>query len=201
MVDPSESRTSPTLLGRLRRVPPDQEAWQEFVRRYTPQIYGWCRRWRLQDADAADVGQMVLVRLAARIRDFEYDPARSFRAWLRTLCHHAWSDLVAARKNQQGSGDSRVGELLDSLQARDDLVKELEGAYDRELLAEAMARVRLRVQSQTWEAYRLTAIEGLSGAEAAARLSMKVTGVFKAKSNMVKLLQDELRYLEGPTSS
>lgn len=201
MANPSEPRTSPTLLGRLRRSPPDQEAWQEFVQRYTPQFHDWCRRWKLQDADADDVAQMVMVRLAARLRDFEYDPARSFRAWLRTLCHHAWSDLVAARKNVQGSGDSRVGELLDSLQARDDLVKKLEEAYDRELIGEAMARVRLRVQPQTWEAYRLTAIDSLSGAEAAAQLNMKVTGVFKAKSNVQKLLQDEVRYLEGPSSS
>jgi RNA polymerase sigma-70 factor (ECF subfamily) len=198
VASPSDSRTSPTLLGRLRRSPTDQEAWHEFVQKYGPKIYGWCRRWKVQDADAHDVAQMVLVRMAARIRDFEYDPSRSFRAWLMTLSQHAWSDLVAARKKQIGSGDSRVGELLDSLQARDDLARELAEAYDLELLGEALARVRLRVQPQTWQAYQLTAVEGLSGAEAAARLNMKVTAVFKAKSNVQKLVQEEVRYLEGP---
>jgi RNA polymerase sigma-70 factor (ECF subfamily) len=186
------------LLGRLRRSPTDQEAWEEFIQRYRPKIIGWCRRWGMQDADTEDVAQMVLVRLASRMRDFEYDPARSFRAWLRTLCQHAWSDFVSARKNQVGSGDSRVGELLESVQARDDLVQEMEQAYDLELANEAMARVRLRVQPQTWEAYRLTAIEGLSGAEAAGRLNIKITAVFKAKSNVQKLIQEEVRYLEGP---
>jgi RNA polymerase sigma-70 factor (ECF subfamily) len=189
------------LLGRLRRWPPDQEAWEQFFQRYGPKIYGWCRRWKLQDADAQEVSQNVLVRLTARMRDFEYDPSRSFRAWLMTLCHHAWSDLLAARKNQVASGDSRVSELLASLEARDDLASQLGDAYDLELLGEAMARVRLRVQPQTWEAYQLTAIDGLAGVEAAARLNMKVTAVFKAKSNVQKLLQEEVRYLEGPSAS
>jgi RNA polymerase sigma factor (sigma-70 family) len=193
----SDSRTSPTLLGKLRRSPTDQVAWEEFVRCYGPKIYGWCRRWKLQDADANDVTQMVLVRLAARIRDFEYDPTRSFRAWLMTISQHAWSDFLAARKNQRGSGDSRVAEMLESLQARDDLITQLEIAYDLELLDEALRRVRLRVQPQTWEAYQLTAVEGLSGADAAERLKMKVTSVFKAKSNIQKLVQEEVRYLEG----
>src|SRR5262245_30445388 len=72
--------TSTTLLRRLQHEPADQEAWAEFVRRYGPQVYRWCRRWRLQEADAEDVTQAVLVRLSARMRTFSYDPVRSFRA-------------------------------------------------------------------------------------------------------------------------
>jgi len=197
VAEASEPRTSPTLLGRLRRSPTDQEAWEEFVQRYGPKILSWCRRWRLQDADADDVVQMVLARFAARVRDFEYDPARSFRAWLLTLTHHAWSDLASSRKNIVGSGDSRVGELLASVAARDELAKELADAYDLELINAAMLRVRLRVQPQTWDAYQLTTMDGLAGAEVAAKLNMKVTAVFKAKSNVQKLLQEEIRYLEG----
>src|SRR5262249_49682883 len=84
MESASTSRTRETLLGRLRRDPTDQAAWGEFVERYSPQIYGWCRGWRLQDADAQDVTQEVLVILARRMATFDYDPARSFRAWLKT---------------------------------------------------------------------------------------------------------------------
>jgi len=185
----------------LGRSPTDEAAWKEFVGRYGPRIHGWCRGWGLQDADADDVAQMVLLRLAARLRTFEYDAARSFRAWLKTISQHAWSDLVAARKNQVGSGGSQVGVPFESLQARDDLVGRLEEAYDLELLEKALERVQLRVQAATWEAYRLTAVERLSGAEAAARLNMKVVSVFKAKSNVQKMLQDELRHLEGPGSA
>src|SRR5437899_6570468 len=90
----SLSLTSPTLLGRLRHAPTDQEAWSEFVDRYGPKIYAWCRQWGLQEADAEDVTQAVLLRLAERMRDFAYDVGKSFRGWLRTLTHHALSDFA-----------------------------------------------------------------------------------------------------------
>ena len=63
-----DSCTSPTLLGRLRCQPVDQAAWGEFVDRYGPRIYQWCRRWDLQEADAQDVTQTVLLRLASKLQ-------------------------------------------------------------------------------------------------------------------------------------
>jgi RNA polymerase sigma-70 factor (ECF subfamily) len=193
-----DSGTRVTLLGLLRRDPTNQQAWGEFVGHYGPKVYGWCQRWGLQDADAQDVTQNVLLRLAGKLRDFRYDPSRSFRAWLKTLAHHAVSDLHQARRRPgQGSGDSAVVRLLESVGARDDLARRLEEEFDRELLEEAMHRVRLRVAPQTWAAFRLTALEGLSGAEAAARIPMQVAQVFVAKRRVQKMLRDEVVQLEG----
>jgi RNA polymerase sigma-70 factor (ECF subfamily) len=191
-----EARTSSTLLARLRQAPVDQAAWGEFVERYGRQIYGWCRLWKLQEADAQDVTQNVLLKLAEKLRTFAYDPGRSFRAWLRTLTHHAWIDFREKQRRDAGTGDSDVGRLLESVEARDDLVKRLEDAFDGELLDEAMARVRLRVEDRTWEAFRLLAFEGRSGAEAAAQLGMKVAAVFVAKSKVQKMIQETIRQLD-----
>src|SRR5437868_2059722 len=94
----SGGRTSATLLGRQRQAPTDQAAWGEFVDRYGPRIYAWCRRWHLQEADAQDVTQAVLVRLAEKISTFDYDPGRSFRGWLKTLTRHARDDLRQAHQ-------------------------------------------------------------------------------------------------------
>ena len=77
--------TSPTLLGRLRQEPADQAAWAQFVGRYGRLVYAWCRKGAQQVADDEDVTQMVLLRLAVRMRTFAYDPSKSFRGWLRTL--------------------------------------------------------------------------------------------------------------------
>ena len=193
-----ESTTSPTLLGKLRENPTDQAAWGRFVEHYGPRIYGWCRRWQLQDADAQDVTQNVLIRLAEKLRTFNYDPSRSFRAWLKTLAHHAWCDFVDSRRSATvASGTAEATKMLETVEARTDLVQRLEEAFDRELLDEAMARVQLRVQANTWEAFRLTALEGLSGAAAAEQLHMKVATVFVAKSEVKKLLAEEVRKLEG----
>jgi RNA polymerase sigma factor (sigma-70 family) len=193
----NDSGTRITLLGRLRRDPTNEAAWAEFVTHYGGKILGWCRKWGLQDADAQDVTQIVLLKLAQKLREFTYDPSRSFRAWLKTLAHHAWSDFLESRQRPGlGSGDSRVQSVLCTIAARDDLVEQLKAEFDRELLEEAMARVRLRVAPQTWQAFTLTALEGLSGAEAASRIPMQVAQVFVAKRRVQKMLREDVARLE-----
>ena len=51
-------------------------------------------------------------------------------------------------------------EFLGSLQAGEDLVEQLEDEFRRELIDRAMERVRPRVAPHTWDAFRLTALEG-----------------------------------------
>ena len=199
MAHDSNPSTSATLLGRLRQEPADQAAWVEFVRRYGPHIYCWCRHWRLQEADAEDVTQAVLVRLTERMRTFTYDPARSFRAYLRAVARYAWCDFLEARKQPgAGGGGSCVLGLLETVEAGDDLEQRLSEQFDQELLAEAQAQVRQRVESPTWEAFRLTVVDGLSGADAAARLGLTVAGVYKAKSRVQQMLHETVARLEQP---
>jgi RNA polymerase sigma-70 factor (ECF subfamily) len=193
-----ESKTSATLLERLRQVPADQAAWVQFAERYGCKIYAWCRRWNLQGADAEDLTQEVLLKLAEKMQTFVYDPARSFRAWLKTVVRHAWIDSWSGRKAVVAAGGNQALELLQTVEAREDLVQRLEEEFDRELLDEAMARVRLRVRPRTWEAFERTALQGQSGAEAARELGMKVATVFVARSKVQKMLQEEMQKLDEP---
>jgi DNA-directed RNA polymerase specialized sigma24 family protein len=143
-------------------------------------------------ADASQLKQDV------RLRDFAYDSSRSFRAWLKTVAHHALIDFVEARQRPgHGSGDSAVLERLHTVEAREDLLARLGEAFDRELLEAAVLRVRLRVAPQTWEAFRLTAEDGLSGAEAAGRIGMQVAQVFVARRRVQKMLQEEVARLDA----
>jgi RNA polymerase sigma factor (sigma-70 family) len=201
-VDDSQLRTRVSLLLRLRARPDDQAAWQEFVGRYGPLIYGWCRHWQMQPADAEDIAQIVLLKLAHYLRTFSYDPQRRFRGLLHTLTHHAWSDFVENwRRAVPASGDSAVEALLNTVPAREDLARRLEGGFDQELLDLASARVRERVEAHSWEAFRLTALEGCSGAEAAGRLGLPVGAVFKAKSRIQKMLTEEVQLMESEEAS
>src|SRR5262245_18672397 len=107
MADDLLPTTRVTLLSQLRHAPCDQAGWAEFIERYGRHIYRWCRRWRLQDADAEDVTQNILVKLTQKLRAFVYDPSRSFRGWLKTVAHHAWRDFEASRRHAQpGAGGS-----------------------------------------------------------------------------------------------
>ena len=196
MAQPPGSETRVTLLGRLRAAPQDPGAWSEFVEWYGRKIFTWCRAWGLQDADAQDVTQDVFVKLSTRMKDFCYDPQKSFRAWLKTVTHHAWQDYLAnMRKPGQGSGSESVLDLA-SIAATDDLTRWLADAADRELLKEAAARVRLRIEPRTWEAFHLLAIEERTGAEVAQLLGMKVATVFVARSKVQRMLREELLRLD-----
>lgn len=193
MPDADNSVTSLTLLGRVCRNPTDHRAWSAFVDRYGPKLYAWARHWGLQDADAQDVAQNVLLDLARQLGSFEYRPGGSFRAWLRTIAYRAWCDLLSSRKLNQVTLDSTG---LASEGASAHLQQQVEDEWDRELLEEAMGRVRLRVQPHTWEAFRLLALDGLSGQEAAAQLGMQSGAVYVARSKVQKMLQEEVRRLE-----
>src|SRR5437660_2921149 len=112
MFDASIPTTRLTLLTQLRQNPSDQAGWDEFVRRYGPHIYRWCRQWKLQDADAEDVTQDILVKLTRKLRAFAYDPSRSFRGWLKTVTHHAWRDFEDGRRARAAAGDCRAEDLM-----------------------------------------------------------------------------------------
>lgn len=192
----ADSRTSVTLLYLLRDDEKQRLGWQEFVRRYRPKIFGWCRKWGLQEPDADDVTQNVLVKLTEKMRTFRYDPKQSFRSWLRTVTHNACIDYADRWSKQRGTGKSEVLKMLQSLEARTDLVRQLEETFDQELLAEVLERVKQRVEPQTWEAFRLTVQEGLTAAVAGAQIEMPVAHVFVAKRRVQKMLEKEMRELE-----
>ena len=199
MAKRDDSTTDVGMLSRLGRTPMDQAAWEAFVERYGPRIHAWCRAWRLQEADAQDVTQAVLTKLVVRLRRFDYDPSQSFRGWLRTTVKHVCIDCLGDRRRSLGGSAGEDGsDPLATAAAREDLGRRLEAEFDLELLEEAERRVRCRVAPHTWEAYRLTAMEGLSGAEAAARLGMKVAAVFVSRSHVTRQLRRTVQALEGP---
>lgn len=190
----SNQRTRPSLLGRLARVPADPDAWTEFATRYSRQIFRWCRRWQVQPVDAEDIAQAVLLEFARQVQTFQYDPAGSFRAWLKTLTHRAWCDWLTARK-RAGVGVEGAWDAIASAASRDDLVERLEAEHRREIFEEAAVQVRLRVEPRTWEAFRLVALEGVSGAEAAAQLGLSIGAVYVARSKVQKLLRKQAQRL------
>jgi RNA polymerase sigma factor (sigma-70 family) len=195
------SKTSPTLLGRLAQFPLDQEAWSAFVDRYAPRFARWCRHWGLQDADVENVSQGVLTKLVVRMRGFVYDPSMSFRGYLRKIVFDALTDELRQRRLNVTASAGDLQEVLESVEARVDLVQRLEQEFDLELVEAASRAVRQRIDPHTWEAYRLTTGERLSGAEAAARLGIEVATVYVAKGRVIQMLKDEIRSLETPVSS
>ena len=200
-----ELRTSSTLLLRLRDLE-DEEAWSEFLQRYTPRIYQWCRRYNLQESDASDVTQEVLGKLLRAMRSFEYAPSKgSFRGWLKTVTNNAIRDFVSTLKNPgRGSGDTMMYRNLAAIQDPDALAalaETIEAEAEQELLIEAESRVKLRVKPHTWLAYQLTARNQMKPADAAERIGMPVSEIYVARSRVIKMLRQEVDRLGGSDDS
>ena len=91
--------TSASLLLRLQASSESGPAWNRFVDLYTPLIYYWARKNGLQSVDASDLVQEVLAVLVKKIADFQYDPRRSFRGWLRTITLNKLREQYRRKKN------------------------------------------------------------------------------------------------------
>lgn len=202
MTTPSEMATSTTLLTRLRDVA-DTEAWTDFVNRYSPAVFGWCRNNSLQDSDAADVTQQVLLKLVTTMQTFEYDQHRgSFRGWLKTVTANTVKDLARQwqRRHVKATGDTVTAEQLNSISdpgALDDLSDQIEAQYRHELLKEAEARVKIRVKSATWDAWHRTAVDLQKVSEVAVAVGMSVSEVYVAKSRVNKMMREEVQRMEA----
>src|SRR5207247_3034849 len=86
------SNTTPrSLLQRVRAG--EGAAWERLVSLYAPLVLQWCRRWDLQDQDAADVLQEVFQAVATHIASFRKSrDSDTFRGWLRTITRNKIHD-------------------------------------------------------------------------------------------------------------
>ena len=190
--------TSHSLVFRMTGSSVAPHDWQRFVIVYGPHILQWCRGYRLQEADARDVAQEVLLRIARQLPKFQYDESRRFRGWIRTIVHRSWCDWVETSSARSwGSGSSSVLAALQKIPARDDLADRFQRQYDAELLQIAVQRVRRRVEPLTWRVFELLAIENLPGVEVSRQTGVKVASAFAVRSRVQRLLRAELDLLGG----
>lgn len=192
---PDAPVTRASLLVRLRD-PQDHDAWQQFFRVYASVVYGFARRRGLQDADAADLMQDVLRRIALSAGKWNYDPRKGkFRAWLFTITRHRLYDFLRRQQNQvAGTGASDVQQVLDQRAGPDNPVEAgWDADYDRGIVRWAMERVRPEFQEATWQAFWQTAVDGQSPKEVAARLHMSAGAVYVAKSRVLARLRSEVQ--------
>jgi len=195
----SPSHSTSTLLVRLREHGGDDGAWSQFVDRYGPQFYGWCRRHGLQDADASDVMQEVLLRVAKGVKTFDRERANA-RSWLFTILRNSFRDWLHHRDPAPGVDVARA--LLESKEALDDLERRLAEEFDleRKEVAEHNVRSRLR-GAATWLAYELTCRQGLSYTEAAERLKIRRPHVIRSRNRVIKMVAEEVRSLAAAEES
>ncbi len=192
--------TSSTLLGRLRD-PTDKHAWAEFDTRYRPVLLNWCTARGLQAAEAHGLTQEALMNVVAAMRQFAYDPPKSFVAWLKSVWRNALSDLGRRRQGEaQAVGGSPTAEQMPCISddaAIDEVLLALEGHFQRELLDEALERVASRVPLRDMEILRGLVFSERRGTQLADQHQISPSALSIIKNRTQALVRQEIARLRG----
>jgi RNA polymerase sigma-70 factor (ECF subfamily) len=203
MVQGNDGSTDPMLLKRVAALW-DNPAWSEFFRRYDPLVAAWLSDYGLDPASSDELSQRVWVELARRMPSYQYDPGRSFRGWLRRLCHYRAIDLYRERRDRSFLAladvdriDERsiVGESIDGEPADGGVTPERLDMLKQ--ASEAQEEVRRKVKPVRWEIFWRVMIEGASMSETAAALGLKYSTVYAATNHVAKMLREEGRRRSG----
>lgn len=189
--------TRDSLLIRIAD-PRDQSAWEQFARIYRPVVYNVARRRGLQDADAQDVVQQVLIAVARALPTWERrDETTRFRHWLCRIARNAAVNMLTRQPRDRAVGGDDIrsdGPAVNKLQGG--LDSQLEREYRRQLFRKAAERVRSRADAVTWQAFAITMIDGLSIPDAAAQLDRSEAVIYAARSRIIRRLRDAVKQME-----
>lgn len=182
----------------------DAAAWQEFVAIYEPLIYRFAVSQGLQDADARELIQSVLLAVAGSVARWEPDPQRgSFRAWLFRIARNQLVSLLRKRRPDRGSG--RTSQLMrlqqvaecDSLGGKPDQADgQMEIDYQRALLVSAAQFLKDTMHERTWQAFWMTCVEGRPIEAAVSELQMTRGAVYIARSRVLLRLRNLIQAWE-----
>ncbi len=175
-----------SLLERLRDTE-DDSAWCEFDASYRELIVRCARGCGLQQADAEDVHQMVMMSLSRSIEGFAYDPRRGrFRDYVGRAVRNEVARFF--RRPPPWAVDLRADSVGDRS-------SDLERRWEREWRMHHLRRA-MRWLRERHDPLHVAVIDALLAGEdaerAAARLRLSVEGVYKIRQRVSRRLEERV---------
>lgn len=187
MQDSAKTRYS--LIGRLHD-PQNLDAWNEFASIYQPVIFRICRQKGLQYADATDVTQEVMSKVAQAITSFDpTQPGATFRGWLYRVTRNLVIDFFRKRENRNVAG-AKTG-MLELVQQEPDMEasREFRLEFQRQVFSVVANVVREEVQPNTWQAFWRTEVQDEPVGVVAKSLGMNSGAIYVARSRVIARLR------------
>ncbi|XZE18174.1 RNA polymerase sigma factor [Pirellulaceae bacterium SH449] len=179
--------TQSSLLVRLRTAE-DSEAWERFVRLYTPLLLHWIKRLGIETHQRFDVYQNIFLVLFDRSSWLAHDRPKSFRNWLRTVTFNKCRDHI--RKLSRAT-EARTGELQE-LEIDDPAAILSDQEYRAFVARQALQLMRDSFAETTWRACWESVVSERSAADIATELGITVNAVYLARGRVLKRLREEL---------
>lgn len=185
--------TSLSLLDRLRHSP-ENEGWSRLTELYAPLIRSWLRRYDVQDSDAQDLIQEVLLSVSKDLGSFDHPGQPGvFRGWLKAILINRLRKFWRSRdRRPQARGDSDIDARLAQL---DDPNSELSQIWNREhdqyVLRQLLALAEPHFEPTTWKAFCRVALDGSKADVVAQELGISKNAVIVAKCRVLSRLRQE----------
>lgn len=195
---PPETRAS--LILRLQNAG-DVAAWDEFAELYEPVVFRAARARGFQIADADNLVQEVSLAVAQSVsRWLERDDRGSFRKWLLSLARNHAVNMLTRRATRSLGQDGAAAEMaLNELCVADEISSLIDLEYERAVFQWAAERVRQVVARQTWQAFWLTHVDGLSIEQAANKLNTRAGNIYFGRSRVMARIQELVAQYEEIT--
>lgn len=189
-MNPSDFNTSRSFLEELADNASPQ-SWDRLARLYSPLLRTWLNRHGVQQADADDMIQDVLMVVVAELGRFRHNERPgAFRAWLKGIVLNRLRNFWRGRERHQGQGGSDMLRRLNELQ---DPKSELSVVWDREheqhVLQQLLESIAPHFNEKTQNIFRRLVFDGLPPADVAAEFKISLSGVFSAKSRVLRELR------------
>lgn len=193
----THAATRASLILRLKDAE-DVAAWDEFAAIYAPVIFRVATSRGFQAADAENLVQEVFLAVANSVASWlERDDRGRFRAWLLRIARNESVDMLTERATRPlGRDGSTADRDLANLPARDEFSSALDLEYERAVFHWAAEQVRAAVSVQTWDAFWLTSIDGLSVNEVAERLNTRPGNVYVSRSRVMSRVKQLVQEYE-----
>ncbi len=176
----------------------NQAAWEEFVCLYRPAIKRIALSCDLQEADAEEIAQHVLMAVASSVDRYQkVGGSVRFRHWLRRIARNAIINAITRRPEDRGTGRSSVQDLLAQAPSPGEQLDALLSIESRrELYLRASQIVKGDVSEDTWLAFEMTAVRGIEIEKVAEQLGKSVGSIYAARSRVMKRLRIEVAELD-----
>ena len=198
-----EPETRASLMVRLRD-PGDQQAWVQFVSLYEPLLLRVMRQRGLQEADARDVTQQVIVAVMQAVARWRPDGAEaSFRRWLFDIARKlALKFVQRAMPNhgpaRRGTGGTDMLDLCQSLpEPEHRTVSTFDEEYRHALFQWAAEQVRTEFRDTTWQAFWRTSVLNEPIAAVAEDLGTTIGNIYVARSRVIARLRKMVENFEN----
>ncbi len=176
----------------------------EFAEQFLPVVRNWVKtevaKTRRGQLDVDDLSQQVLMNVFVRFKDQPFASQNGpggFHAYLRSCVRNAVIDALRAvdafyqGKHLDQNQWNEVKASIDGLADQFDTAR----MKDMAMVRDAVERVRRRVGAVRWEAFYLSVVEGIKGADVATRLNITPSQVYNARCDIAAYLREEMTVL------